>query len=222
MYTVEYSGAWLPPSAWSDDDAWDRLIDWIAERGESTNIPLIVTPHLHTLERPAGLARIAERAERQDEHGRGPGRKWRAGDGPIVIAWPKETTVQNWVRDIGGLNRQSIILLEEETGDTRLKDFRGWATAVRAFNAATGKEEKALPDVTDLLDSILTNYENELHLSPSSAASSYPSSTYVLRKKFQTLIADDYDADFVVTYAIALGYQGPLHRLRDHFSAAAN
>lgn len=222
MYTVAYSGAWLPRSAWSDDAAWDRLTEWLEEHCKGADIPVIVTPHLDSISRPAGLVRIVESAERQNEHGQGPGRKWRAGDGPIIIVWPKETTVQAKVTQVSGLANQSIILLEEETGDTRLKNFQGWAAAVGAFNAATGKEEKTHPELPELLDSILANYENELHLSPGSAAASYGASATVLRNKFKALATNGYDADFVVTYAIAMGYQGPLHRLREHFSAAAN
>jgi len=221
VYEVGYSGAWLPPSAWSDGEAWDRLIDWMHNYCENFDLRLIVTPNLDPLSGPDGLRRIADKAERQNEHGQGPGRNWQVGDGPIVIVWPKEKTVQKWVRDVGGLARQSIILLEREIADTRFKNFRGWATAVGAFNAATGKKDEPLPGLCDLLDSILTAHENELHLSPSSAASAYPTSAHLLRQKFQALIADGYDEDFVVTYAIALGYPGPLHRLRQHYSAAA-
>jgi hypothetical protein len=70
------------------------------------------------------------------------------------------------------------------------------------------------------LDHIFTQYENELSLSPASAKSSYGSSVDVLRRKLEDVRASHYDEDFIVTYAIALGYQGNLAKLRQHYEAA--
>jgi hypothetical protein len=214
------SGAWLPRSAWADEDAWDRLINWINENSRDADIRLIVTPQLdNSLDNPRGLRTIADNAERQNEHGRG-SRNWLAGDGPIVIVWPKLNTVQNWEQNVAGLSGQSIILLEEEKSDPRLPSFRGWATAVGAFNAATDRNEEPYPWLTGVLDDVFTSYENELALSPASASDVYPTSTHILRQKLQELREHGYDEDFIVTYAIGLGYQGNLQRLRDHYNAA--
>jgi len=212
-----HSGAWLPVSAWDDSGAWKRLIDWINKDCPNVGGRLIITPTLFDrLNGPDGLRRIAKGAARVDAHGNGRGRLWEAGDGPIVVVWPEERTVQNCVRTVAGLPQQSIILLEEAVPDAQ--SFRGWASAVGAFNAEKGQHEHSHPDLEEQLDTILTGYENELALAPISRA--YTTSAAILREKLQAVSAGGFDEDFVVTYAIALGYQGDLERLRRHYSAA--
>ena len=98
------------------------------------------------------------------------------------------------------------------------QSFQGWASAVGAFNAETGQYEHSYPDLDEQLDAILISHENELALAPISRA--YATSAAILREKLQAVSAGGYDEDFVATYAIALGYQGDLERLRRHYSAA--
>lgn len=213
-----HSGAWLPPSAWEDQDAWDRLLHWIDEHCENVDLRLVVTPRLDDqLEHPDGLRTIAHHAIRQNAHGDGPGRKWRPGEGPVVVVWPREPTVKKWVQAVAGLSRQSIILLEQSVPG--FPSFRGWATAVGAFNAATDEYEQPSPELSGQLDEILARYENELAGSPASRA--YGVSHDLLRQKLQAVRAGGYDEGFFVTYAIALGYPGDLKLLRRHYSAAA-
>jgi hypothetical protein len=217
VYEVMHSGAWLPVSAWGDSGAWKRLIDWINKNCQSIGGRLIITPTLaDRLNSPDGLRRVAKGALRVDVRGNGPGRLWGAGDGPIVVVWPEESTVQNCVRTVAGLPQQSIVLLEQAVPGAQ--SFRGWASAVGAFNAETGEHEHSYPDLDEQLDAIFTGYENELALVPTSRA--YPTSAAILREKLQAVSAGGFDEDFVITYAIALGYQGDLGRLRRHYSAA--
>jgi hypothetical protein len=212
-----HSGAWLPPSVWADEDAWDRLIDWMDEHCENFDLRLILTPQLNDrLDNPDGLRTIAHDALRQNARGDGSGRKRLAGEGPIVVVWPRERIVKKWVQAVAGLPRQSIILLEQ--GGLGFPSFRGWATAVGAFNAATGKNEQPIPELDQQLDEIFTWYENELAGPPTSRT--HGSSAIVLRQKLQAVRAGGYDEEFIVTYAIALGYQGDLMRLRQHYQAA--
>lgn len=218
-----YSAAWLPRSAWDDPDAWQRLINWINENCEYIALRLIVTPRLDDdLNHPPGLRRIAHKAIRQAERGQSTG-NWLAGDGPIFIVWPKERTVRKWVQRVAGLRGQSIILLEQDQSNDRFfPKFHGWATAIGAFNAATGKNEQSIPELDEHLDTIITRYANELALTPSSASRGYPDGAPILQKDLHALHTDGYDEDFIVTYAIALGYQGDLKRLRQHYSAAGS
>jgi hypothetical protein len=90
--------------------------------------------------------------------------------------------------------------------------FNSGATMSR--NARGRCEDK----LDEQLDNIFTCYENELALAPASRA--YRNSAPILREKLQAVRAGGYDEDFIVTYAIALGYQGDLQRLRQHYSAA--
>jgi hypothetical protein len=217
-----HSGAWLPRSAWTDDESWDRLIDWIGENfSENIDLRLVVTPRLDDrLDSPDGLSRIADDALRQNARGQGIGRNWLPGDGPIFIVWPQESTVRKWVRELAGLPEpELIVLLEQEVPGQRLPTFQGWATAAGAFNAATGENEQPNPELTERLDDILTSHENELALGPASTLLAYPNSAPKLREKLRAVSAD-YDEEFIVTYAIALGYPGDLQRLRQHFRAA--
>jgi hypothetical protein len=217
VYEVTHSGAWLPASAWGDSGAWKRLVDWMLKNCPDIGGRLIITPSLaDRLNSPDGLRRVAKGVPRVDARGNGPGGIWGAGDGPIVVVWPEESTVQNCVRTIAGLPQQSIILLEQAVSDAQ--SFRGWASAVGAFNAETGEYERSYPDLDEQLDAILTNYENELALAPTSRA--YPTGAPILREKLRAVSAGGFDEDFVVTYAIALGYQGDLGRLRRHYSVA--
>jgi hypothetical protein len=211
-------GAWLPVWAWADDAAWQRLIDWINENCHNKGGRLIVTPKLaNQLKNPEGLRKIAHGVARQDASGAGTGSKWTPGASPIIVVWPEERTVQRCVRMVAGLPEQSIILLEQAVTDDA-PSFQGWASAVRAFNAGDDDHEPPNPNLTENLGDILTNYENELTGAP--GAGTYGSSEVLLREKLQAVHADHYDADFVITYAIALGYQGDLKRLRQHYAAA--
>lgn len=212
-----HSGAWLPVSAWGESGAWKRLIDWIIKSCQNSGGRLIITPSLaDRLNSPDGLRRVAKGAARVDAGGYGPGGFWEAGDGPIVVVWPEERTVQNCVRTVAGLPQQSIILLEQAVPDAR--SFRGWASAVGAFNAETGEHEHCQPALDEQLDAIFTSHENELALPPTSRP--YPTAAAILREKLQAVSAGGFDEDFVVSYAIALGYQGDLGRLRRHYSVA--
>jgi hypothetical protein len=211
MYEAMHSGAWLPVWAWAEDDpAWDRLIGWINENCHNAPGRLIVTPKLgNPLNNHAGLRRI-EGGTRQDEQGRGPGSNWVPGSGPIIIVWPLERTVQRCVQMVAGLDpQQSIILLEQAVNDA--PSFEGWATAVGAFDASTGGNRNPDPQLTEQLDHIFTWYENELTQPPRAGA---------LRDKLREVRAAGYDQDFIVTYAIAMGYGGNLTNLRQHYHAA--
>jgi hypothetical protein len=155
-----HSGAWLPPSAWEDDNAWDRLFRWIEQHCEYFELRLIVTPRLNDqLNNPDGLRKLAHGALRQNARGDGT-RSWRAGDGPIIVVWPRERTAKKWAQAVAGLNGQSIILLEQSR--PRFPTFRGWATAVGAFNAAKDNYEQPINEINEQLDAIFTRYENEL------------------------------------------------------------
>jgi hypothetical protein len=67
-----HSGAWLPRDAWADTQAWDRLNNWVDTKTRHEDIPLVVTPAVDDpLGNPDGLRRIADGAERQNEHGQG-------------------------------------------------------------------------------------------------------------------------------------------------------
>jgi hypothetical protein len=222
VYPVTNSYAWLPRSAWTDNNAWRRLTHWISENSPHEAIPLIVTPQLdNSLNSPDGLRQMADNAERQNEHGHG-SKNWMAGDGPIVIVWPRAQTVQRRMQEVAGLSGQSIILLEQETSDPHFPSFQGWANAVGAFNAATDKAENSHPWLAEMLDDVFTSYENELALSPASASAAYPPSAHVLRGKLKGLRTDGYDEDFIVTYAVGLGYQGNLARLREHYRSSSS
>jgi hypothetical protein len=214
-----HTGAWLPVWGWGDDEAWQRLIDWINDTCQKAGGRLIVTPALGQLNGPEGLKKIANGAARQDANGQGPGSDWQPGDGPIVVVWPRERTLQRCVQKVAGLPEQSIIVLEQAATDDA-QSFQGWASAVGAYNAADDQYESSGSDPRDQLDGILTWYENELSLRPASASSAYPTSAPMLRQKLQAVRAGGYDEDFVISYAIALGYQGDLKRLRQHYSAA--
>jgi hypothetical protein len=216
-----HSGAWLPRSAWADDESWDRLINWVGENCSDIDLRLVVTPRLDDrLDSPDGLNTVADDALRQNARGQGIGRNWLPGDGPLFIVWPQESTVRKWVRELAGMPElQPIILLEQEVPDQRLPTFQGWATAVGAFNAATGENEQPNPELNEQLDDIFTSHENELALGPASASLAYPNSAPILRAKLRA-VAADYDEEFIVTYAIALGYAGDLQRLRQHYRAA--
>jgi hypothetical protein len=122
------------------------------------------------------------------------------------------------VRNVAGLPNQSIILLEQARDGS--PSFQGWADAVGAFNADTGETEHPNPDLDEQLDQIFTWYENELGMSPASAKSAYGSSADVLKQKLKALRASGYDDDYIVSYAIALGYPGDLKRLREHYQRA--
>jgi hypothetical protein len=217
LYQVMHSGAWLPPSAWADENAWDRLICWIEEHCEYFDLRLIVTPQLNDqLNKPDGLRKLAHDALRQNARGDGSGRNWRAGDGPIIIVWPREPIVKKWVQKVAGLNRQRIILLEQSRPS--FPSFQGWATAVGAFNAATGNYEQPIDQLDAQLNQIFTWYENELNGAPTSRT--YGVSHDLLRGKLRAVADAGYDEDFIVTYAIALGYPGNLQKLRQHYAAA--
>jgi len=218
MYQAMHSGAWLPPSAWADADAWDRLIAWIRDHSssEAFDLRLVVTPQLDSqLGNPEGLRTLAEGAERQNARGDG-SRQWSAGDGPIIIVWPEEKTVSKWAQAVTGLNEQSIVMVEQPV--PKLPTFQGWATAVGAYNAGAGKDQQPIAGLDQRLDEILTWYENELASPP--RVRPYGASHDVLRGKLQDLAADGYDEDFIVTYAIGLGYVGSLPLLRRHYAAA--
>ena len=232
VYEVMHTGACLPVWGWVSDAAWNRVIDWINDNCDNAESRLIVTPNLgNRLEAPAGLKAIADGAARQNAQGNSRGPSWAPGDGLIVIVWPQERTVQRCVQMVAGLPEPSIILWEQAvTDDARgygnrsalATTFQGWASAVGAFNAADDQSEPIRTDLEEQLDDILTNYENELALAPTSASSAYPNSAPILREKLQAVRAGGYDEDFVVTYAIALGYPHDLKKLRRHYSAAGS
>jgi len=210
VYEVTHSGAWLPVSAWGDSEAWNRLIGWINNNCQNVGARLIITPKLtDQLNSPDGLRAFARDAARVDARGNGPGCRWEAGDGPIIVVWPEELTVQNCVRTVAGLPQQLIIVLEQAVLGAH--SFQGWACAVGAYNAETGDHEHPNPDLDEQLDAILTSFENEL-MGPPRAG--------LLREKLHEVCVGGFDEDFVVTYAIALGYQGDVGRLRRHYSAA--
>lgn len=111
---------------------------------------------------------------------------------------------------VAGLEpRQSIILLEQAIND--YPSFEGWATAVGAFDAGAGENRRPDPQLTEQLDHIFTWYENELMRPPRAGA---------LRDKLGDVRDAGYDQDFIVTYAIAMGYGGNLNNLRQHYHAA--
>lgn len=217
MYQAMHSGAWLPPSAWTDGAAWDRLLDWMQDHlRETYDLRLIVTPQLQDrLGHPNGLRILTDDAERQNARGDGT-TSWRPGDGPVVIVWPQEPTVQKWARAVAGLNKQRLILLEQ--GLPGFRTFQGWAVAVGAFNAATGEHEQQIPELDGQLDELFTWYENELAGAPS--ATTYGPTHELLRGKLKAVAALGHDEDFIVSYAIGLGYTGNLQRLRQHYASA--
>jgi hypothetical protein len=170
---------------------------------------LIVTPKLaNQLSTPDGLRVIANGAARQDAHGAGPGRNW-DGAAPVIAVWPQERIVQ---RCIDLAHRQTLILLEQAvTSDAT--SFQGWACAVGAFNAETGRNEQPDPALAALLDNIITGFENELAGPPSGPGAEF------LHERIRELPTGP-DEDFIVTYTLALGYTGDITRFRQHYRSA--
>jgi hypothetical protein len=216
IYGVMHFGAWLPVWAWADDHAWDRLIEWADDNCDNFADRLIVTPRLgNQLESPQGLKKITQGKARINSQ---QASTWVGGGRPVVFVWPEERTVQKLVCNVAGLPNQSIILLEQ--AHDGFPSFQGWADAVGAFNADTGENEHTNPDLDEQLGQIFTWYENELGMSPASAKSAYGSSAEALQEKLKELRASGYDEDYIVSYAIALGYPHDLKRLRKHYQAA--
>jgi hypothetical protein len=207
MYEVMHSGAWVPVWAFGEDYAWGNLLGWLNDNCDNRS-RLVVTPKLASnLNNHAGLQAIANGAARQDAQGRGPGKNWVVGSGPIFIVWPDEATVQHWVGMTAGLPNQSIILIEQAITDDAVS-FEGWATAVGAFDTAEGEYMAPNTHLLAEVSAILTDYENELTAVPKPGP---------LRDRMLELGNDRHDTDFIVTSAIALGYQGNLKLLRRHY-----
>jgi len=158
---------------------------------------VVVTPNLsNRVDTPRVAASLAKGAARQNE--RGNGDAWTWSSGPVVAAWPTERTLQ---RCVPMAIDQTLIVLDWNSRPP----FDGWAAATGAYNAATDEN-------TPLLDRALhdefvgmSQWDRELVGSARTGRD-----RGLPQAHLRALHAAGLDEDFVVTYAIALGYTGDL------------
>ncbi|BCI87640.1 hypothetical protein PJK45_02955 [Mycobacterium kansasii] len=209
MYAeVRHRGALLPASARLDAETGKRLAGWINDNVPSLGRRVVVTPLLsNRVDTPRVAASLAKGAARQNE--RGNGDAWTWGSGPVVAAWPTERTLQ---RCVPMAIDQTLIVLDWNSRPP----FEGWAAATGAYNAATDKS-------TPLLDRALHDeFVGMLEWDRELVGSARTGRDRGLpQAHLRALRAAGLDEDFVVTYAIALGYTGDLKRLREHYRAAS-
>jgi hypothetical protein len=205
---VNYTGAWMPFDSLHDPDASRRLARWIKENWQLHGIygdRVVVTPLKdgNSVETTELLSRLADGAPRVTPRSDPGG--W---SGPVVCAWPIEETLAYCVHR---LRDSSMVVFEWGQSPAIL----GWATAVGAFNAATGDTTPALPaDVHGVFVSLLYR---EDYLREGAKAGRH---RLAVQGGLRELKAAGLDQDFVVTYLIALGYRGDTRRVRDHCDAA--
>ena len=208
MYAeVRHRGAVLPASARLDAEAGKRLAGWINDNVPSLGRRVVVTPNLsNRVDTPRVAASLGKGAARQNE--RGNGDAWTWSSGPVVAAWPTERTLQ---RCVPMAIDQTLIVLDWNSRPP----FDGWVAATGAYNAATDEN-------TPLLDRALhdefvgmSQWDRELVGSARTGRD-----RGLPQAHLRALRAAGLDEDFVVTYAIALGYTGDLKRLREHYRAA--
>jgi hypothetical protein len=204
---VRHRGAVLPASARLDAEAGKRLAGWINDNVPSLGRRVVVTPNLsNRVDTPRVAASLAKGAARQNE--RGNGDAWTWSSGPVVAAWPTERTLQ---RCVPMAIDQTLIVLDWNSRPP----FDGWAAATGAYNAAT--DENTLLLDRALRDEFvgMSQWDRELVGSARTGRD-----RGLPQAHLRALRAAGLDEDFVVTYAIALGYTGDLKRLREHYRAA--
>jgi hypothetical protein len=204
---VRHRGALLPASARLDAEAGMRLAGWINDNVPSLGRRVVVTPNLsNRVDTPRVAASLARGAARQNE--RGIGDTWTWSSGPVIAAWPTERTLQ---RCVPMAIDQTLIVLDWNSRPP----FDGWAAATGAYNAATDTSTPILDRA--LHDEFVGMLEWDRELVGSARTGR---DRGLPQAHLRALRAAGLDEDFVVTYAIALGYTGDLKRLREHYRAA--
>ncbi|MBS4730574.1 hypothetical protein MSM1_20375 [Mycobacterium sp. SM1] len=203
---LEHSGAWMPFRARHDDSAANRLATWVAANWQdSYDRRIIITPQITNnfindpdilAELAAGVPWVSPRTDREDR------------GGPVVAAWPTEETLAYCVQ-----RARNSSLLVFEWGSA--PNILGWATAVQAFNAETG--ESTPPLDAELHDVFKTMLFYDDYLSEGAKRGRHRDIT---QQRIRRLKDAGLNADFIVTYCIALGFTRDTRRLREHYRAA--
>lgn len=208
MHVVEprYNAAWVPFEARMETITGKRLAKWLNEnerRDQGKRV--IMTPQKsgNAIDNPPVLAALA--AQSAWVSARSDTVPW---GGPVVAAWPSAESLIKCVSRVG-----EATLTVFEWG--KAPGVLGWATATGAFNAATGEPTPPLePSLHDEFESMLF-LDDRL----SSAPKSGRDRRYV-HESMRTFHRAGLDADFVVTYCIALGCTRDPRRVREHYRVA--
>lgn len=204
---VSHTGAWLPWDAMYDDEAGERLAQWIDDNvgDDEFNNRVVMTPQKtgNAIDSPPILAALARNAPWVSARSPGPPQH-----GLFVAAWPLEANLQH------GIERaHDATLIVFPWGD-RL-GFDGWAAAVGAFNAATGESTQPLAGELDKEFRGLLLYSNELGQSAQRGEQ-----RRMLQTSMSVFKTAGLSEDFVVTYCLGLGYRGNHQNIRNHYRAA--
>lgn len=204
---IRHRGAWFPADARLDHDASDRMRQWIKANVPHLGKRVIVKPQLRTPVDgpPAVLAALAKGAPQQSDRG---GADWAWGSGPVIAAWPDENALQ---RCVAMAIDQTLIVFEWPPSGR----FTGWATATKAFNAATG--ETTAPLAEGLHDEFvdMLYYDRELV-----GGALRGTDRDRPQQHLRNLHDAGLDENFVVTYSAALGHMIDAKFIREHYRAA--
>ncbi len=203
---VKHTGAWMPWDVMYDDEASARLRSWLKENvdGEQLSNRVIITPQKsgNAVDSPAILGRLARNAPWYGSRNPGPPRH-----GLVVSAWPREPELQLCIS-----RAHDATLVVFQWGN-HLR-FDGWATAVGAFNAATGEPTPSLDKELDDEFRFMLMYNRELGESAKRGAQ-----RQVPQSSMATFKQAGLSEDFVVTYCIGLGFSGDHRDIRKHYQA---
>jgi hypothetical protein len=203
---VKHKGAWMPWDVMYDDAAGRRLGEWVEDNVDAYDYKqrVVITPQKsgNAIDDPPVLAALAAGAPWVGS--RNPGRSLH---GLVVAAWPLEDQLR-----LGVSRAHDNTLVVFQWGD-RLK-FDGWATAVGAFNAATGEPTPPLDEELDREFRHLLLYSQEL-----GQGAKRGEQRHIVQAPMSTFNQAGLSEDFVVTYCIGLGYSGDHRNIRNHYQA---
>lgn len=197
----------MPWDVMYDSDAGDRLRGWIRENVDADHLTkrVVITPQKsgNAIDDPPILAALARNAPWHGSRNPGPSRH-----GLVVSAWPLEPTLQLC---ISRAHNSTLVVFQ---WGNRLQ-LDGWATAVRAFNAATGEPTPALDEELDKEFRYLLMYSSEL-----GQGAQKGEQRHIPQASMSTFKRAGLSENFVVTYCIGLGYSGDHRNIRNHYQAA--
>lgn len=204
---VKHVGAYMPWESMYDDAAGERLREWIranVSKGDLQRRAVIAHQKGDGVGgHPKILADLARNAPLHSGRSRGS-----ANHGLVIAAWPREPELQLC---ISRAHDNTLILFQ--WGDS--PSFAGWATAVGAFNAATGEPTPHLDSELDEEFRCMLMYDREIREGAKMGPQrQIPQSSMSIFKEAGL------DEDFVVTYCLGLGYRGDHQQIRYHYREA--
>jgi hypothetical protein len=197
----------MPAHALHDPESTMRMAEWLRHCVANMNRRVLVTPQrreslddmplLRALSQGIARRRVCRLTD------------WEWGSGPVVLVWPDDRWLE---RAVPMAVHQTLIVLER----AGCVDFRGWATAARAYNPSTGRTMSPLCDPLRRQFVRLLSYDFEL-----AGSAVRGGDRERPQRHLRELIEAGLDENFVVTYALALDRKVPASQIREHYRAAA-